>query len=91
MSDALETAILQFHGHQLYKEGRALSLFFGPPWKPKIKSYLTTLCLDCFIRRMIKVFLFHIDWALTVTMVTENGRQNRLKSKNVILSLKLEV
>ena len=29
---------------------------------------------------MIQVFSFHIDWTLTVAMVTENGRQNRLKS-----------
>ena len=25
--------------------------------------------------------LFHIDWTLTVAMVTENGHQIRLKSK----------
>ena len=30
---------------------------------------------------MIQVFLFHIDLTITVAMVTENGRQNRLKSK----------
>ena len=32
---------------------------------------------------MIQVFLFNIDWTLTVAMVTENGRQNRLKSKKL--------
>ena len=56
-----------------------LSPFFGPHRKPKIKSYFTTLFLDCIIRRMIQVFLFHIDLTLTVAMVTENGCQNRLK------------
>ena len=30
---------------------------------------------------MIQVFLFHIDWTLMVALVTENGCQNRLKSK----------
>ena len=35
---------------RLPKEGRALSPFFGPPKKPKIKSYFTALFLDCFIR-----------------------------------------
>ena len=29
------------------------------------------------------MFLFHIDWTLTVAMVTENGRQNRLKWKKM--------
>ena len=70
------------------KEGRALSPFFGPPWKPKIKIYFTTLFLDCFIRLMIQVFLFHIDFTSTVAMVTENGRQNRLKSKKCHFELK---
>ena len=65
------------------KEGRALSPFFGPHWKPKIKSYFTTLSLDWFIRWLIQVFLFHIDSTLTVAMVTENGRYNRLKSKKL--------
>ena len=49
------------------------------PRKPKIKSYFTTLSLDCFIRLMIQVFLFHIDLTLTVAIFTENCRQNRLK------------
>ena len=61
------------------KGGCALSPFFGPPRKPKIKSYFKTLSLDCLIRWMIQVFLFHIDLTLPVAMVTENGRQNRLK------------
>ena len=30
---------------------------------------------------MIEEFLFHTDWTLTVAMITENGHQNRLKSK----------
>ena len=38
--------------------------------------------------RMIQVFSFHIDWTLTVAMVTENGRQNRLKSKKCHFELK---
>ena len=63
----------------MLKGGRALGPFFGPHGKPKIKSYLTALSLDCLNRRMIKVFLFHIDLTLAVAMVTENGRQNRLK------------
>ena len=33
---------------------------------------------------MIQVLLFHIDLALTVAMVTENGRQNRPKYTGVI-------
>ena len=37
---------------------------------------------------MTKVFIFHIDLTLTVAMVTENGRQNRLKSKKCHLELK---
>ena len=37
-------------GRGLWKGGRALSPFFGPPRKPKIKSYFTTFSLDCFIR-----------------------------------------
>ena len=52
---------------------------FWPPLKPKIKSVFTTLSLDCFIRRMTQVFISHIDLTLPVAMVTENGRQNRLK------------
>ena len=32
------------------------------------------------------MFLFHIDWTLTVAMVAENGHQPRLKLKNVILT-----
>ena len=33
--------------------------------------------------------LFHIDWTFkTVAMVTENGRQNRLKSKKYHFELK---
>ena len=37
---------------------------------------------------MIQVFLFHINWTLTVAMVTENGRKNRLKSKKCHFELK---
>ena len=32
------------------KGGRALSPFFGPPRKPKIKSYHTKFSLECLIR-----------------------------------------
>ena len=32
------------------KGGRALSPYFGPHRKPKIKTSFTTLSLDCFIR-----------------------------------------
>ena len=32
------------------------------------------------------MFLFHIDWTLTVAMVAENGHQQRLKLKNGILT-----
>ena len=63
--------------------GMAAALVMWPrccePKGPKIKIYLTTFSLDCFIRRIIQVFLFDIDLTLTVAMVTENGRQNRLK------------
>ena len=44
---------------------------FWPPVKPKIESYSTAFSLECFIRRMIEVFLFHIDLTLTVGMVSE--------------------
>ena len=37
---------------------------------------------------MIQVFLIHIDWTLTVAMVTESGRQNRLKSNKCHFELK---
>ena len=37
---------------------------------------------------MIQMFSFHIDWTLTVAMVTENGGQNRLKSKTCHFELK---
>ena len=52
---------------------------FWPPLKPKIESYFTTFSLDCFVRRMTKVFIFHIDLTLLVATVTENGCQYRLK------------
>ena len=52
---------------------------FWPHLKPKIESHITTFSLDCFIRRMTKVILFHIDLTLTAAMVTENSRQYRLK------------
>ena len=79
--DVLDPADIYSILGRLSKGGRALSPVFGPPRKPKIKSYFTTLSLDCFIRLMIQVFLFHIDLTLMVAMVTENGRQNRLKQK----------
>ena len=37
---------------------------------------------------MIQVFLLYIDWTLTVAMVTENDRKNRLKSKKCHFELK---
>ena len=40
---------------------------------------------------MPQVFIFHIDLSLSVAMVTENGRQYRLKVENVILDHVLEV
>ena len=33
---------------------------------------------------MTKVFIFHIDLTLTVAMVTENGRQYRLKYRKCL-------
>ena len=39
---------------------------------------------------MIQVFLFHIDWTIMVAMVTENGHQNELKQKKVILDQNVE-
>ena len=47
------------------KKRMCIKPVFWPPKKPKIKSYLTALSLDCFIRWNIKVFLFHIDWTLS--------------------------
>ena len=40
---------------------------------------------------MPQVFIFHIDLTLSVAMVTENGRQYRLKCRNVILVHILEL
>ena len=57
----------------------ALNMVFWPPLKPKIESYLTTFSLDCFVRLITQVFIFHIGFTLKVAMVTENGRQYRLK------------
>ena len=54
---------------------------FWPPLKPKIESYFTTFSLDYFVRRMTKVFIFYNDLTSYVAMVTENGRQYRLKLK----------
>ena len=34
---------------------------FWPPLKPNIGSYFSTISLDCFVRRMTKVFIFHND------------------------------
>ena len=64
----------------------------GSSDEPKNESYPTYL--DSFIRWMTKVFIFHIDLTLTVAMVTENGRQYRLKYrlyKYVFLDHILEV
>ena len=52
---------------------------FWPPLKPKNGSYLTTFSIDCFVRLITQVFIFHIDLTLKVDMVTENGRQYWLK------------
>ena len=49
------------------------------PLKPKIESCFSTFSLDCFNRCMTQVFLFYIDLTSKVAMVTENGRQYRLK------------
>ena len=54
-----------------------------PHLKPKIESCFTTFSLDSFNRYMTEVFLFHIDWTLTVAMFTENGRQYRLSGLEV--------
>ena len=54
----------------------------GSSDEPKNESYPTYL--DCFIRWMTKVFIFHIDLTLTVAMVTENGRQYRLKYRKCL-------
>ena len=58
------------------KEGRALSPFFHThtPVSPKSKN-----TLQHFLRIVLQVFLFHMDWDLTVAMVTDNGQQNSLK------------
>ena len=52
---------------------------FWPPLQPKIETYFTAFSLECFIRRMTQVLLFHIDFTLMVAIVTQNGHQNRLK------------
>ena len=52
---------------------------FWPPLEPKIESCFTSFTLDCLNRRITQVFLFHVDFTLTVGMVTENARQYRLK------------
>ena len=52
---------------------------FWPPLMPEIESYFTAFSLGCFIKRLTQVFLFYINLTLTVTMVTENGHQYRLK------------
>ena len=54
---------------------------FWPPLKPKNEAYFSLPCLDCFTRLMPQVFIFHIDLSLSVAMVTENGRQYRLKCR----------
>ena len=40
---------------------------------------------------MTKVFIFHIDLTLTVAMVTENGRQYRLKYRKYHFGLNFDV
>ena len=52
---------------------------FLPPRRPKIKNFFTAFSLDCVNRCMIKMFSLHIDWTLTVAMVTGNGRKGMLK------------
>ena len=52
---------------------------FWSPLKPKIESYFTTFSLDCFIRCLTQVFLFHVDLTSMVAMVTENGRKYDFK------------
>ena len=52
---------------------------FWPPIHPKIETYFTAFSLECFIRRKIDVFSFHVDLTLSVAMVTEKDRQNSLK------------
>ena len=39
---------------------------------------------------MIQMFILYIDLTITVAMVTENGRQNRLNRENVILDHNLQ-
>ena len=40
---------------------------------------------------MTKVFIFHIDLTLTLAMVTENGRQYRLKYRKCHFGLNFDV
>ena len=50
---------------------------FWPPLKPKIETYFTTFSLVCFMNN--PNVSIHIYLTLTVSLVTENGRQYRLK------------
>ena len=54
-------------------------------------NLLPTLSLDCFIRWMIQVFIFHIDFTFPIAKVTDNGRQYWLNRENAILDHNLEV
>ena len=64
---------------------------FWPPLEPRNESFFSSSSLVCFTRRMAKVFIFHIDLTLTVAMVTENGRQYRLKSRKCHFGLNFDV
>ena len=55
----------------------------GSSDEPKNESYFSPTYFDCF-RWMTKVCIFHIDLTLTVAMVTENGRQYRLKYRKCL-------
>ena len=75
------------------KDERTMCIRQGvwPPLKPIIESYLTTFSLDCFVRSITHVCIFHIELTLKVAMVTENDRQYRQNRENVILDHNLEV
>ena len=66
------------------KRGRALSPFFAvplptPPQEAKNQKLLYNIIFGLFYQMNDPSVLFHIDLTLTVAMVTEYGRQNRLK------------
>ena len=64
---------------------------FLPPVKPQIENYFTAFPLECFIRRMIKVVLFHIDFTLVVALFTENGCQIGYYGQKLFLDQNLKV